>query len=54
MQTGFQTNKPIAEEKKGLNAFRSIRKQAEAGSFPDLTLDDINEEIRKARQERRI
>lgn len=54
MQTGTQNDKPTAEGNKGLNAFRAIREKAEAGAFPDLTLDEINEEIRKARQEKRI
>ena len=37
----------------GLEAFRRIRKMAENGQLPDLTLDEINEEIRLAREERR-
>jgi len=36
----------------GVKAFREMRAMAEAGLFPDLTLDDINEEIRLAREER--
>ena len=35
-----------------LEAFREIRKIAESGQLPDLTLDEINEEIRLARDER--
>ena len=35
-----------------LESFREVRKMAEAGQFPDLTLDEINEEIRLAREER--
>jgi addiction module RelB/DinJ family antitoxin len=35
-----------------LESFREIRRMAEAGQFPDLTLDEINEEIRLAREER--
>lgn len=38
---------------KGIEAFREIRKMAESGQLPDLTLDEINEEIRLAREERR-
>lgn len=34
-----------------LEAFREIRKMAESGRLPDLTLDEINEEIRKTREE---
>ena len=37
----------------GLEAFREIRRMAESGQLPDLTLDEINEEIRLAREERR-
>ena len=36
---------------KGVQAFRKIRAMAEAGQLPDLTLDEINEEIRLAREE---
>lgn len=35
-----------------LESFREIRRMAEAGQFPDLTPDEINEEIRLAREER--
>jgi antitoxin component of RelBE/YafQ-DinJ toxin-antitoxin module len=35
-----------------LESFREIRQMAEAGQLPDLTLDEINEEIRLAREER--
>ena len=34
----------------GRRAFLEIRKMAEQGAFPDLTLDEINEEIRLARE----
>lgn len=37
----------------GLQAWKEIRAMAEAGKFPDLTLDEINEEIRLAREERK-
>ena len=36
---------------KGLEAFQQIRKMAESGQLPDLTLDEINGEIRLAREE---
>lgn len=43
-------DKPVvAEENEGLKAFRAIRNMAETGAFPDMTLEEINEEIRKAR-----
>lgn len=35
---------------KGRQAFHEIRRQAEEGRFPDLTLEEINEEIRLARE----
>lgn len=36
-----------------LDAFLEIRRMAESKQLPDLTLDEINEEIRLAREERR-
>ena len=41
----------VAHEE-GRRAFLEIRKMAEQGAFPDLTLDEINEEIRLAREEK--
>ena len=38
---------------KGLEAFRELRKMAENNQLPDLTLEEINEEIRLAREERK-
>lgn len=35
----------------GLKAYSSIRKKAINGELPDLTLDEINEEIRLYREE---
>ena len=35
-----------------LSAFREMRRLAENGQTPDLTLDEINEEIRLSRLER--
>ncbi|MBO6051458.1 MAG: type II toxin-antitoxin system RelB/DinJ family antitoxin [Bacteroidales bacterium] len=35
---------------KGIAAFLEIRKMAEQGAFPDMTLEEINEEIRLARE----
>lgn len=43
-------NATVAEESKGQKAFRAIRAMAEAGAFPDLSLDEINEEIKEARR----
>lgn len=38
---------------KGLKAFEALRKQAADNGLQDMTLDEINEEIRLAREERR-
>ncbi len=43
---------PKSAAVEGLEAFRQIRKIAESGKLPDLTLDDINKEIRMSREER--
>ena len=43
----------VSEPMSGLEAFQKIRKMAESGQFPEMTLDEINEEIRLAREERR-
>ena len=42
---------PKEEPMSGLEAFRQIRQMAESGQLPDLTLDEINKEIRLAREE---
>ena len=42
---------PDWETMSELEAFREIRKMAESGRLPDLTLDEINEEIRKTKRE---
>lgn len=42
-----------ADENDGYKAFKDLRRMAEAGMFPDLTMEEIDEEIRKAREERR-
>ncbi len=36
----------------GYQAFRKIRTLAEDGSFPDMTLEEINDEIAQSRSER--
>ena len=38
---------------RGLEAFRALRAEAEKNGLQDMTLDEINEEIRLARKERR-
>lgn len=38
---------------KALEAFRSLRETAESGITPELSLDEINAEIKATRQERR-
>ena len=45
------TRKKVSME--GLEAFRALRAEAEKNGLPELTLDEINEEIRLAREERR-
>ena len=46
-------DKPVAaEENEGLKAFRALRAMAEAGTFPEMSLAEINEEIRAARREK--
>ena len=46
-------DKPVAaEENEGLKAFRALRAMAEAGAFPEMSLEEINEEIRAARREK--
>jgi antitoxin component of RelBE/YafQ-DinJ toxin-antitoxin module len=46
-------DKPVASEvNDGLKAFCAIRAMAEAGAFPEMSLEEINEEIRAARKER--
>ena len=37
----------------GLKAFQKIREMAESGQLPDLSLDEINEEIRLYREEKK-
>ena len=39
-----------AEESEGLKAYRKIRALAESGAFPELSLDEINDEIREVRK----
>ncbi len=36
----------------GYQAFRRIRALAESGNFPDMTLQEINDEIARSRSER--
>jgi addiction module RelB/DinJ family antitoxin len=42
---------PESNSMKGIEAFQKIRKMAENGQLPEMTLDEINEEIRMAREE---
>ena len=39
------------DSRKGLESFLKIRKMTESGQYPDLTLDEINNEIKMAREE---
>lgn len=43
---------PKVESMSALEAFQQMRQMAESGQFPEMTLDEINEEIRLAREER--
>lgn len=47
-------DKKAKTAQEGIEAFYELRKMAENGQFPDLTLDEINEEIRQARAERKM
>ena len=50
----FEIKAPEKDESmSALEAFREIRSMAENGQLPDLSLDDINEEIKLARKERK-
>jgi DNA-damage-inducible protein J len=44
---------PKAESMSGLEAFYALRAEAQKNGLQDMTLDEINEEIRLAREERR-
>ena len=46
------TASPNSNSMTGLEAFRQMRKAAESNQLPEMTLDEINEEIRQARLER--
>ena len=43
---------PERESMSALESFLEFRKMAESSQLPDLTLDEINEEIKLAREER--
>lgn len=49
----IETPKDDLIRQRALEAFRMQRERAERGETPDLTLDEINEEIRAARRERK-
>ena len=44
--------KPEVTRESGLQAFLALREEAKQSGVQDMNLDDINEEIRLARQER--
>ena len=48
------TDKKAKAAQEGIEAFYELRKMAENGQFPDLAIDEINEEIRQVRAERRM
>lgn len=41
------------QRRKAREGFNAIRAKAERGEYPDLTMEEINEEIAKARAEKR-
>ncbi len=45
---------PKADSMTGLEAFKQVRQLAESGQLPELTIDEINEEIKLAREERSL
>jgi len=47
------TDEKEESRQKAIKAFESIRQRAEASAEPEMTLDEINEEIRLAREERK-
>lgn len=49
----IRANSEPCSYKSDFAAFREIRRKAEAAQLPDLTLDEINEEIRQVRAERK-
>ena len=54
LEEGFPFNKGIDEETlKGLIAIRILQKHSEEIGTSEMTLDEINEEIRLAREEKR-
>ena len=54
LEEGFPFNKGIDEETlKGLIAIRILQKHSEEIGTSEMTLEEINEEIRLAREERR-
>ena len=54
LERGFPFNKGIDEDSlKALIVLRMIQKHSEEIGISDMTLDEINEEIRLAREERR-
>lgn len=50
----FEIAAPAQETMDAASALRQMRAMAEAGSFPDMTLDEINEEINKTRSEKGV
>ncbi len=47
----FEIKATKAEDVDGLNAFYALREEARKNGLQDMTLDEINEEIRQARAE---
>ena len=45
----IQASSAVSEQVQGLNAFMALRQEAKQNGVQDLTLDEINEEIKKTR-----
>ncbi|MBO7501064.1 MAG: type II toxin-antitoxin system RelB/DinJ family antitoxin [Fibrobacterales bacterium] len=47
----IEASEPSPQSREGLAAFRALRAEAERNGIQDMTLREINEEIRLAREE---
>lgn len=49
----IEASQPLTSQQKAMNAIESMRAKAQATGVAELSLDEINEEIRLARTERK-
>lgn len=49
----IEASRPLTSQQKAINAVESMRAMAQATGVEELTLEEINEEIRQARAERK-